>query len=665
MYVPNAIACLLPLKKQSGSMILSFRKALLLYMLLPIVVIFILFSAININTTIERSRKTIDSQMTTLAMLYGHKFNEFLKTTSATAKIMAATLTINPDLTEQELYQLLEQNLKNQELAYGLAIAYVPYQFDPKRKLFSPYVYRQDNKIIRKEISGEAYDYTQPQWEWWHKPLASGKGEWTEPYFDKGAGNIMMSTYSIPFYKQGKIRGVVTIDIPLNQLYKEFDITEIKKDKLGVISSSGMVILSPRENEIGMPVSTIVEKTHEAAVELFGKEHADAVRKEMWSMINKMQAGGKGKIVTKGFHSLRDHWFFYAPIQAAGWSFIISIEENEAFAHVYKVFWYSIGYFGLLLLFLIISVTLVSGKFSRSLELLISRCQQIERMDFQPGRETAFDFDEGRQLSNTLDRMSSALAAHFSIKDDVRIARAIREQCLPGVIPGINGYQIEIWSRSTDERGDEIYDVVEVPESEHVGLLLIKDYATGIDASVKNVQLRTIFRTALRQRLSPEKIARYMNYYLLLDAPLKGPVQVWFGLLNAAKNCLQSLSLGQYSIIHFLSFSQSTQVHAGNLIFLATQKQFPVLHQYEIEIASEDIILIASEGVTMALNKKREAYSLTRVEELIRENCQQTAAKILEIIKADFLNFTEGSYIQTDCSIIIIKRDSQNMIASF
>jgi serine phosphatase RsbU (regulator of sigma subunit) len=67
----------------------------------------------------------------------------------------------------------------------------------------------------------------------------------------------------------------------------------------------------------------------------------------------------------------------------------------------------------------------------------------------------------------------------------------------------------------------------------------------------------------------------------------------------------------------------------------------------------------------MALNKKREAYSLTRVEELIRENCQQTAAKILEIIKADFLNFTEGSYIQTDCSIIIIKRDSQNMIASF
>ena len=27
---------------------------------------------------------------------------------------------------------------------------------------------------------------------------------WSEPYFDEGAGNIIMSTYSVPFYQDIK-----------------------------------------------------------------------------------------------------------------------------------------------------------------------------------------------------------------------------------------------------------------------------------------------------------------------------------------------------------------------------------------------------------------------------------------------------------------------------
>ena len=634
-------------------------------MLLPIVAIFILFSAVNIYAIKERTRERIDSQMTTLALAYGHKFNEFLKTTSSTANILAGTLSINPDLTESEIYLLLEENLNNEALAYGMAVAFVPYQFNSKRKLFSPYVYRHDGQIIRKEIAEEAYDYTHPQWEWWHKPLASGKGEWTEPYFDEGAGNIMMSTYSTPFYKRGKIRGVVTIDIPLRELYAEFDVVEIRKDKLGVISSKGSVILSPRQNEIGLNVSDIVEKTYEIAVELLGKKHADAVREEMQLMINNMMAGKEGKMVTKGFHSLRDHWFFYAPITANGWSFIISIEESEAFKPVYTILWRSIGFFAILLFFLILSVTFVSGKFSRSLELLINRCQQIERMDFQPARETKFDFDEGRQLSNTLDRMSSALDAHFSVNEDIRIAKAIRHQSLPGSMPDIPGYQIEIWSRSTDDGGGEIYDVIDLQESEEVGLLLLKVSDIGIDATVKNAQLRAIFRTAVRQRVNPEQIARQMNDYLLLDSPLKGPVQAWFGLLNTANGVLASLSLGQNTLLHLLSENNSIQTYTGNLRLLSKQKELPVLKVRDIEFASEDVVVIVSEGVTTALNKKREIFSVARLELVVRENCQKSAANILEAIKGEFQTFTVASYVQTECTIIVIKRIAQDMEDSF
>ena len=45
---------------------------------------------------------------------------------------------------------------------------------------------------------------------------------WSEPYFDEGAGNIIMSTYSIPFSRTNGERrvftGIVTADISLDWL---------------------------------------------------------------------------------------------------------------------------------------------------------------------------------------------------------------------------------------------------------------------------------------------------------------------------------------------------------------------------------------------------------------------------------------------------------------
>ena len=41
---------------------------------------------------------------------------------------------------------------------------------------------------------------------------------WSEPYFDKGAGNILMSTYSATFRAGDSFGGVCTVDIDLARL---------------------------------------------------------------------------------------------------------------------------------------------------------------------------------------------------------------------------------------------------------------------------------------------------------------------------------------------------------------------------------------------------------------------------------------------------------------
>ena len=71
-------------------------------------------------------------------------------------------------------------------------------------------------------LGSENYDYF--TMDWYRVPKERGRPLWSEPYYDKGGGNIIMTTFSVPFYRtvdgQKTFRGVVTADISLAWLRK-------------------------------------------------------------------------------------------------------------------------------------------------------------------------------------------------------------------------------------------------------------------------------------------------------------------------------------------------------------------------------------------------------------------------------------------------------------
>jgi phosphoserine phosphatase RsbU/P len=78
---------------------------------------------------------------------------------------------------------------------------------------------------------------------------------WSEPYHDEGAGNITMSTYSVPFYRnikgERKLAGVVTADISLEWLQEM--VSSIKIAETGyafLISKKGTLVTHPRQELI-------------------------------------------------------------------------------------------------------------------------------------------------------------------------------------------------------------------------------------------------------------------------------------------------------------------------------------------------------------------------------------------------------------------------------
>ena len=101
-----------------------------------------------------------------------------------------------------DMKEFLRYNVEKNEEIFGSCIAFEPYAFDQDSFYFAPYMYRHGSGVAFKYLNSESMNYFELGW--YKIPGESRKASWTQPYFDEGGGNILMCTYSVPFYSSGE-----------------------------------------------------------------------------------------------------------------------------------------------------------------------------------------------------------------------------------------------------------------------------------------------------------------------------------------------------------------------------------------------------------------------------------------------------------------------------
>ncbi len=394
---------------------LSIRSKLFYFVLVPTMSIFILALVFNFFEVKRWTTERVERRMSELAQSYADrldgKFREVAMIGSATARFIE---TQNKQ-TLPQLYAILRSNILQSPLIYGGVISYELYAYDPNLRLFCPYVYRgpeaiknmkafasdqgelEPAELKQMEFGAEGYDFTIPQAglpsQWWHVPRATGQPIWTDPYFDEGGGDILMCTYSAPFFRDKKFYGVTTIDIPLEPLRELVDLDLPEEVEFSVLTQKGIYVYDV------LPLN--INKSMLDTAKAIGRN--DVV--ELGKTIIKGEVGIQK---LPGLNSNERKWYFYAPIPSTQWSFVASIDEKDALVDVQKILFrnailIACSCFGMIIILWIISLQIAKPISNLAGQVVSVARDKLDRQVRIKGR------DEISILEHTFEEMRKAV----------------------------------------------------------------------------------------------------------------------------------------------------------------------------------------------------------------------------------------------------------------
>ena len=471
------------------------------------------------------------------------------------------------------------------DVVFGSAIALTQRQL-------SPYSYLSNGELISTNaLEAETYDYKHK--EWFVKPIELGRGYWSEPYYDEGGGQMLMTTYSVPVSDNtGRLVAVVTADISLEWLADIVEDMDVYPTALSmVVSGSGKIIVSP-DHELSTS-SSIQDIASNAAPE--DTSGYNEVNRAMLSGLT-----GSAKVMTNG----KWHYVFFDAIERIGWSMSIIIPESEIYGSVNRlnrVVWL-FQFLGVLMILIIIWHTIVSQRKLREVE------ENKHRLD-----------SELKVASDIQMSMLPKVFPPFPERTDIDMSAAL--------VPA-------------KEVGGDLYDFY--IRDEKLFFCIGDVSGKGVPASLFMAVARSLFRSISANEDRPSAIVSSINENLCQSNESSMFVTFFCGVLNMKSGRLSYCNAGHNAPALFTDHIRELEVVPN--IPLGVFPDF-VFQEQEIDMRYDDAIFLYTDGVTEAENEKHELFGELRMLEVLQE--RRSAEDHLKALASAVLEF-RGEAPQSD-----------------
>ena len=265
-----------------------------------------------------------------------------------------------------------------------------------------------------------------------------------------------------------------------------------------------------------------------------------------------------------------------------------------------------------------------------------------------------------QKLKVAYNQLEETTAAKERIESELRIARDIQMSMVPHQFPLREGLDLHALMTTAKEVGGDLYGYL--LEGDKLYFCLGDVSGKGVPASLFMAQATRLFRTMAAQHMMPAEIATHMNMALTENNEQGMFVTMFIGLLDLNSGKLSFCNAG-----HNPPVLTDAPVEKGDngphpAHFIEMKPNAPIGLWPELEYEGEEIesimghpLLVYSDGLTEAENKKQEQFGEERLMNFLCNNHFENGKELDECLKAMVDKFRDGAEVNDDLTLLSLK----------
>jgi serine phosphatase RsbU (regulator of sigma subunit)/anti-sigma regulatory factor (Ser/Thr protein kinase) len=287
---------------------------------------------------------------------------------------------------------------------------------------------------------------------------------------------------------------------------------------------------------------------------------------------------------------------------------------------------------------------------------LVSQGELIGVLNLGPRRsERPYNLDDRRLLDNLAGNAAAAIrVAHLvryraeqaqqreRIDQELKVATLIQKQFLPQEAPAPEGWTVTPHYRPAREVGGDFYDFIPLPEG-RIGLVVGDVTDKGVPAAMVMATTHSILRSDAPRLVDPGAVLSRANELLCAEMPPNMFVTCLYAVLDPATGHLRFANAGHnLPCIHSaegIVEPRATGMPLGLMPGLVYDEQ-------EVIIAPDSAVLLYSDGVVEAHNRRGDLYGFPRLRKLMARTAPES--DVIATVLDDLEDFTGPAWEQED-----------------
>ena len=238
------------------------------------------------------------------------------------------------------------------------------------------------------------------------------------------------------------------------------------------------------------------------------------------------------------------------------------------------------------------------------------------------------------------------------MEEELEIAREIQQNLLPQTLPRFSNFDMAAVNMSSKQVGGDYYDVITLDDNRFC--VAIADVSgKGAPASLLMANIQAFLQVICRQDLNIVDSTALINDLIYANTSDGRFITFFWAVVNNEERKLTYVNAGHNPPL-LIRDGNITKLKKGGIIFGVVESTIPYISE-TVSLQKDDVIVLFTDGISEAMNKKEEEYSDERLEETAIRLASGTANEILEGIKKEVYEFANGAPQSDDITMVILK----------